>query len=81
MQGRRPPPGEGVVTEEKFPQNSKPSHRLAHWEFWNFRGQHKREKKKNSPQNSRQMAITCGEAAHPAASARSERGLRPWPAG
>ena len=40
-------PGEGVVKEEKFPNSRKPSHRQVHIEFWNHRGQHNWEGKKN----------------------------------
>ena len=45
------PPGEGVVKEEKFPHNRKPSHRQVSGELWNLRGQHN-QKKKKLPQNS-----------------------------
>ena len=38
-------PGEGVVKEEKFPNNRKPSHWQVCGEFWNFRGQHNQEEK------------------------------------
>ena len=38
-------PGEGVVKEEKFLNTRKPSHLQVFGEFWNLRGQHKREEK------------------------------------
>ena len=34
-------PREGVLIEEKFPNNRKPSHRWVCGEFWNLGGQHK----------------------------------------
>ena len=33
-------PGEGVVKEEKFPNNRKPTHWRVCGEFWNLGGQH-----------------------------------------
>ena len=38
--GMEPCPGEGVVKEEKFPHNRKPSHRHICAELWNLRGQY-----------------------------------------
>ena len=38
-------PGEGVVKEEKFPHNRKPSHRHVRGKLWNLRGQHNNNKK------------------------------------
>ena len=40
-------PRQGVVKEEKFPDTRKPSHRWVCGEFWNLRGQHNREEKRN----------------------------------
>ena len=40
-------PGEGVMKEEKFPHNKKPSHWHVCGEFWNLRGQHNQEEKKH----------------------------------
>ena len=40
-------PAEEVMKEEKFPNTRKPSHRQVCGEFWNLRGQHNREGKKN----------------------------------
>ena len=44
-------PREGVVKEETFPNIRKPSHQWVCGEFWNLRGQHNQEGKKQSPQN------------------------------
>ena len=41
-------PGEGVVKEEKFPNNRKPAHWRVCGEFWNLRGQHNWEGEKKS---------------------------------
>ena len=42
-------PGEGVMKEEKFPHNRKPSHRHICAELWNLRGQYNWEGKKTTP--------------------------------
>ena len=39
-------PEKGVMKEEKFPHNRKPSHRWVCGEFWNLRRQHNWEKRK-----------------------------------
>ena len=56
--------------KEKFPYSSKSFHR---WSQWGTLGQHNNNNK--SLQNSCQMAITSGEAAHMLMSAHSEWGL------
>ena len=38
--------GEGVMKEEKFPHNRKPSHRRFSRELWNLRGKHSQKEKK-----------------------------------
>ena len=69
-------PGEGVV--KKFPNTRKPSHQRVCREFWNLRGQHKREgKNKNkTPQNMHLALTPSGEIAQKLASATSKRGLK-----
>jgi len=52
---------EGVV-EEKFPNSRKTSHRWVWREFWNLRGQHNWEEKKN-PQNTCLTATASREVA------------------
>ena len=57
-------PGEGVVKEEKFPNNRKPSHQRVCGVFWNLRGQHNWEKHTHT-QNTRLMATqhrSCPDA-------------------
>ena len=39
-------PGQGVVKEEMFSHNRKPSHRQVNREFLNLRGKHNPKKKK-----------------------------------
>ena len=41
-------PREGVVKEETFPNIRKPSHQWVCGEFWNLRGQHNQEEKKQN---------------------------------
>ena len=67
-------PGEGVVKEEKFPNTKKPSHRWVCGEFWNLRGQHNREKKKN-PQFTHLTTTPSRELAQTLTSATSKWGL------
>ena len=44
--------GGGVMKEEKFPHNRKPSHRHFSREFWNLRGQNnQKEKRKKEKRN------------------------------
>ena len=61
--------------KEKFPNSKKLSHRWVCGEFWNLRGQHNREKKKKSPQNTHLTATASGEVAQTLASATSKWGL------
>ena len=61
--------------KEKFPNSKKLSHRRVCGEFWNLRGQHNREKKKKSPQNTHLTATASGEVAQTLASATSKWGL------
>ena len=50
------------MKEEKFPNSRTPSHRWVCGEFWNLRGQHNWERKKN-PQNRCLTATDSGEVA------------------
>ena len=71
-------PKEGVVKEEKFPNNREPSHRWICGEFRNLRGQHnweKKKKKKRIPQNMRLTTTASREVAWTLASTTSEQGL------
>ena len=65
-------PGEGVVKEEKFPNNRKPSHQQVCGEFWNLIGQHNREKHTYT-QNTHLMATPSIEVAQMLMSATSKR--------
>ena len=62
------------MKREKFPNSREPSHRWVCGEFWNFRGQHNWEKKKNT-QNMHLTATASGEVAQSLAFASSEQGL------
>ena len=66
------------MKREKFPNSREPSHRWVCGEFWNFRGQHnkekKKKKKKKKPQNTHLTATPSG-VAQTLASATSEQGL------
>ena len=55
-------PGEGVMKEEKFPHNRKPSHRWVCGEFWNLRRQRnwEREKKKKKKPTEYTPNRNCG---------------------
>ena len=68
-------PGESVVNEEKFPNSRKSSHRWVCGEFWNLRGQHNREKKKKSPQNTHLTATASREVTQRLMSTTSEQRL------
>ena len=63
------------MKEEKLPHSRKPSHRWVCGEFWNLRGQHNWEEKKQNPQNRCLTATASGEVAQMLTSATSERGL------
>ena len=68
-------PGEGAV--KKFPNTRKPSHQRVCGEFWNLRGQHNQEGKKNKMKPTELLALTTtfsGEIAHTLTTATSERG-------
>ena len=58
------------MKEDKFPYNRKPSHRRVGGKIWNYKGQHRQEKKKKSLTN-----ITSGEVAQKLTSASSKWGL------
>ena len=73
--GMETPPGEGVMKEEKFPKSRTPSHRWVCGEFWNLRGQHNWEEKKQNPQNRCLTATASGEVAQMLTSTTSEWGL------
>ena len=68
-------PGESVVNKEKFPNSRKPPHRWVCGEFWNLRGQHNQEEKKNNPQNTHLTAASSREVAQTLMSTTSKRGL------
>ena len=51
-------PGDEVVKEEKFPQSRKPFHRQVSKEFWNLRGQHNQEGKKNETKQNTHLTTT-----------------------
>jgi len=63
------------MKEEKFPHNKKPSHWHVCGEFWNLRGQHNREEKKNTPQNMCLTVTTSREVAQMLTPTRSKWGL------
>ena len=69
-------PGEGVV-KEKFLNTRKPFHQRVCGEFWNLRGQHNREEKKNKtpPHITHLTATLSREVAQTLASTSSELGL------
>ena len=50
---------EGVVKEEKFPNTRKPSHWQVCGEFWNIRGQHNQEEKKNKKAKPTDTGLTA----------------------
>ena len=58
-------PREGVMKEETFPNTCKHSHQQVCWEFWNLRGQHNLElkKEKPNPQNTCLTTTPSGELA------------------
>jgi len=70
-------PEEGVVKEEKFPNSREPSHRQICGEFWNLRGQHNWERKKNkrNPQNMCLTTTASREVAWTLMSTTSKQGL------
>ena len=51
-------PREGVLKEEKFPNTRKPSHWQVCGEFWNLRGQHNQEGKKNETKQNTHLTTT-----------------------
>ena len=63
------------MKEEKFPHSRKPFHRLICGEFWNLRGQHNQEKKKEKPQNTHLTTTVSGEVAQTLPSVTSKLGL------
>ena len=72
-------PRERVVKEEKFSNTRKPSHWQVCGEFWNLRGQHNQEKKKEkNPQITCLTATTSGEVAQMLKSASSEPASSEW---
>ena len=70
-------PGEGVMKEEKFPDNRKPSHSQVHGEFWNLREKHnwKKQTNKQNPHRTHLTAITSGEMAQRLLFTNSKWGL------
>ena len=64
---------------KKFPNSMKPTHRWAHGEFWNLRGQHNQEGKHTHThthtQNRLLTAIASRKVAQMHASTTSEQGL------
>ena len=63
------------MKEEKFPHSRKPFHRLICGKFWNLKGQHNQEKKKEKPQNTHLTTTTSGEVAQTLPSVTSKLGL------
>ena len=70
-------PGEGVMKEEKFPHNRKPSHSQVNGEFWNLSKKHnwKKQANKQNPHRTCLNAITHGEMAQRLLSTSSKWGL------
>ena len=66
------------MKEEKFARSRKPSHKQVFGEFWNLRGQHNREEKKQKTKKPQIMCLTTaasGEVAQVLVTTTSQRGL------
>ena len=68
-------PGEGVMKEEKFPNSRKPSHQRVCGKFWNLRGQHNWEGKKQNKNTEYASNHNSQWRSSPNASTISKQGL------